>query len=247
MDGLLLFAGFLFTLYHFGVDLTAALAGLGVGGIAVALAAQKTLENVIGGVSLIADQAVRVGDFLNLGDVQGTVEDVGLRSTRIRTLDRSVVSLPNGQIAGMRLETLSTRDKFWFHPVIGLRYETSPAQLHSVLDTIRMLLARHPCVERSSVRVRFIRLGASFDVEIFAYFFAQDWSSFLEIQEELLFEIIETVHKTGTGLAFPSQTLYVNDSSPNKMLLRMGTAQSGSDEDRDAKASGVREFLPRAL
>ena len=86
--------------------------------IAVALAAQKTLENVIGGVSLIADQAVRAGDFLKLGDVQGTVEEVGLRSTKIRTLERTLVSLPNGQIANMKLETISARDKFWFHPVI---------------------------------------------------------------------------------------------------------------------------------
>jgi small-conductance mechanosensitive channel len=94
IDGLILFAGLLFTLHHFGINLTATLAGLGVGGIAVALAAQKTLENVIAGVFLIADQAVRVGDVLSLGDVQGTVEELGLRSTRIRTIDRTVVSLP---------------------------------------------------------------------------------------------------------------------------------------------------------
>ena len=213
IDGLLLFSGFLFVLYHFGVDLTAALAGLGVGGIAVALAAQKTLENVIGGVSLIADQAVRVGDFLNLGDVQGTVEDVGLRSTRIRTLDRTVVSLPNGQIAGMRLETLSARDKFWFHPVMGLRYETSPAQLRTVLNDIRAFLAEHSRVEPMSVRVRLIRFGGySFDVEVFAYVFARDWNNFLEIQEELLLGVVETVHKAGTALAFPSQTLYLAPS-----------------------------------
>jgi MscS family membrane protein len=215
IDGLILFAGFLLALYHFGVELTAALAGLGVGGIAVALAAQKTLENVIGGVSLIADQALSVGDFLNLGDVQGTVEDVGLRSTRIRTLDRTLVSLPNGQIAGMRLETLSARDKFWFHPIIGLRYETSPTQLHSVLSGTRTFLSEEQYVESSSIRVRFIRIGNfSFDVEIFAYIFAIDWNDFLEIQERLLFGIIEIVQKAGTALAFPSQTLYFTDDSP---------------------------------
>lgn len=210
IDGLLLFAGFLFVLHHFGINLTAALAGLGVGGIAIALAAQKTLENMIAGVSLIADQAVRVGDFLNLGDVQGTVEDVGLRSTRIRTLDRTIVSLPNGQIANMRLETLSLRDKFWFHPVIALRYGTTTPQLHSALCGIRELLCQHPNVDPSSVRVRFVRFGpSSLDIDVFAYTSAADWNNFLIFQEELLLGIIDAVHDAGTSFALPSQTLYL--------------------------------------
>ena len=229
IDGLLLFAGFLFILYHFGIEMTAALAGLGVGGIAVALAAQKTLENVIGGISLIADQAVRVGDFLNLGDVQGTVEDVGLRSTRIRTLDRTVVSLPNGQIAGMRLETLSVRDKFWFHPIIGLRYETTPAQLHSVLSGVRDLLGQQRNVEPTSIRARFIRISTfSFDVEIFAYVKAIDWADFLEIQERFLFAIIDIVDKAGTALAFPSQTLYFTDDTANNASRRSANPRAAS-------------------
>jgi MscS family membrane protein len=244
IDGLLLFGGLLFVLYHFGIEFTAALAGLGVGGIAVALAAQKTLENVIGGVSLIADQALRVGDFINLGDIQGNVEDVGLRSTRIRTLDRTLVSLPNGQIANMRLETMSVRDKFWFHPIIGLRYETTLAQLRSVLNGIRAFLGQHPNLEPSSVRVRFIRLGTySLDVEVFAYVFAHDWSNFLEIQEEILFAVIDIVQKTGTALAFPSQNLYVADYTSKKVLRFPG----GSDKDSNTETLGDQEFLSRTL
>ena len=243
IDGLLLFGGLLFVLYHFGIKLTAALAGLGVGGIAVALAAQKTLENVIGGVSLIADKALSVGDFVNVGDAQGTVEDVGLRSTRIRTLDRTLISLPNGQVAGMRLETISVRDKFWFHPIIGLRYETNVAQLRSVLNGIRTFLGQHPNLEPSSVRVRFIRLGAySLDVEVFAYAFAHDWSNFLEIQEELLFTIIEIVQKAGTALAFPSQNLYLTDYSAKRVLRWPET----SDKDRDTEGLGDQELLSGA-
>lgn len=242
IDGLLIFGGLLFVLYHFGIQLTAALAGLGVGGIAVALAAQKTLENIIGGVSLIADQAVRVGDFINLGDVQGTVEDVGLRSTRIRTLDRTVISLPNGQVAGMRLETISLRDKFWFHPIIGLRYETTVAQLRSVLNGIRAFLGQHPNLEPSSIRVRFIRLGAySLDVEVFAYAFAHDWSNFLEIQEEILFTIIDIVQKAGTALAFPSQNLYLADDSAKRLLRWPET----SDKDSNAETLGDEELVSR--
>jgi MscS family membrane protein len=209
-DGLFLFAGLLFILYHFGVDPTAALAGLGVGGIAVALAAQKTLENVIGGISLIADQAVRVGDTLKVSDILGTVEDVGLRSTRIRTLDRSIVSLPNGQIANMNLENLSTRDTYWFHPVLCLRYETTSVQLSSAMAAIRKLIGEHSAVEPLSARVRFVRFGAfSLEVEVFAYVFAADWSDFLNIQEELLLNLMDIVRKAGTEFALPSQTMYL--------------------------------------
>lgn len=218
MDGLVLFAGLLFTLNHFGINLSATLAGLGVGGIAVALAAQKTLENVIAGVSLIVDQAVRVGDTLNLGDIQGTVEDVGLRSTRIRTMDRTVVSLPNGQIANMRLETLSARDRFLFHPVVGLRYETTPVQLRSFMAGVRTLLGKHVNVDQASMRVRFVRFGASsLDVDIFVYVFAPDWNTFLEIQEELLFGIMDIVQEAGTGIALPSQTLHLTADKSDKL------------------------------
>jgi MscS family membrane protein len=232
IDGLILFIGLLFTLHHFGINLTATLAGLGVGGIAVALAAQKTLENVIAGVSLIVDQAVRVGDFLNFGDIQGTVVEVGLRSTRIRTVDRTIVSFPNGQIANMRVETLSARDMFLFHPVIGLRYKTSAAELRSVMAEVHTLLSTHAATDTGSVRVRFVRFGASsLDVDIFAYVFARDWSSFLEIQEDLLLRVMDIAHKAGVGIAFPSQTLYLAIDSSDKLTqpIRDDSEQNRAD------------------
>jgi len=218
INGLLFFAAVLFTLHHFGVNPTAALAGLGVGGIAVALAAQKTLENVIAGISLIADHAVHVGDTLKLGDIVGAVEDVGLRSTRIRTMDRTVVSVPNGQIANMSLETLSARDKFWFHPLVGLRYETTPAQLRSIVTGVHELLTAHPKLDSLSVRVNFLRLGdSSVDVEVFAYVFAIDWVDFLEIQGELLLSVMDIIKQTGAEIAFPSQTMYLAAHSSDKL------------------------------
>jgi MscS family membrane protein len=213
-DVLILFGAVIAVLLTFGIDPTPALAGLGVGGIAVALAAQKTLENVIAGASIIFDQAVRVGDFLKMGDVQGTVDHIGLRSTRIRTLDRTVVSVPNSQIANVSLETISARDKFWFHPVVGLVYETTPEQLHQVVDDVRRLLTEHPAVDPVSVRVRFFRLGAfSLDVDVFAYLLARDWNHFMEIQEQLLFSITDIISRAGTSIAFPSQTTYVANAS----------------------------------
>jgi MscS family membrane protein len=214
VDLLAVFVGVLAILRYFGVDPTPALAGLGVGGIAVALAAQKTLENIIAGASLIFDQAVRVGDFLKMGEISGTVDHIGLRSTRIRTLDRTIVSVPNSQIANASLETISARDKFWFHHVIGLRYETTPDQLRTVVDGVRTLLASHPLIDPESVRVRFLRLGAfSLDIDIFAYLRTRDWNHFLEVQESLLFGITDLVARAGAEIAFPSQTMYVDDRS----------------------------------
>jgi MscS family membrane protein len=233
VDVLVVFVALLAILRHFGIDPTPALAGLGVGGIAVALAAQKTLENVIAGASLIFDQAVRIGDSLKMGEIVGTVDHIGLRSTRIRTLDRTVISVPNSQIANASLETLSARDKFWFHPVLTLRYETTPDQLRTILDNIRRLLSTHDSVSHESVRVRFIRLGAfSLDVDVFAYVFATDWNQFLEIQEGLLFDIADIVNRAGTGFAFPSQTMYVENAttpfpSTETMAVR-GSAVVGS-------------------
>jgi MscS family membrane protein len=225
LDLLIIFAGFLVTLRHFGVDPTPALAGLGVGGIAVALAAQKTLENVIAGASLIFDQAVRVGDTLKMGTTVGTVDHIGLRSTRIRTPDRTIVSIPNSQIANASLETLSARDKYWFHPVVGLRYETTPEQLHAVVDGIQRLLVSHPSIDPSSVSVRFVRLGSfSLDVDVVAYVNAGTWNRFLEIQEQLLFGVTEVVRSAGTAIAMPSQTMYVTNAP--EALAESGTVRT---------------------
>jgi MscS family membrane protein len=210
-DAMAIAAGVLVLLHFVGVDPTAALAGLGIGGIAVALAAQKTLENVVGGVSIIVDQAVRVGDFLKLGDTLGTVDSIGLRSTRIRTLDRTILSVPNGQIANVNIETLSARDKFWFHHFVGLRYETTSAQMRLVVSGIGTFLATHPKVDRTeAIRVRFLRFGGfSLDIEVFAYIHAVDWEAFLETQQELLFELMDIVERSGAAIALPSQTLHL--------------------------------------
>ena len=207
VDGLLILAGLIAVIRLYGIDPTPALAGLGVGGIAVALAAQKTLENVIAGTSLILDQAVRVGDVLKMGNVTGTVDHIGLRSTRLRTLDRTVVSVPNSQIANASLEILSARDKFWFHPIVSLRHETSPDQLRAVVEGISRLLQSHPAVDAESIRVRFINVGpSSLDVDVSAYLTAHDWGHFLELQERLLFGVTETVRAAGTATAVPVQT-----------------------------------------
>jgi MscS family membrane protein len=217
VDLLILFAGVLACLHFLGVDPTAVLAGVGVGGIAIALAAQKTLENVIGGISVVFDQTVRVGEMVKVGGKQGTVEEVGLRSTRIRTLDRTVVSVPNGQLANVSLENVSIRDKFWFHHTLSLRYETSAATMRAIIDGIEKLVAEIPRVDRGSVLVRFVGLGrSSLDVDIVAYLFSANWSNFLETQQQMLLDIMEIVQAAGARMAYPSQTLYLARSNAGR-------------------------------
>jgi MscS family membrane protein len=198
------------SLQSLGVNVTALMAGLGFGGLAFALAAQKSLENLFGGMTIVADQPVRVGDFCRFGDRVGTVEDVGLRSTRVRTLDRTVVTIPNAQFATMEIENFSRRDRFWYHPTIGLRYETRPDQLRWALVELRKLLYAHPLVDPNPARIRFAGFGASsLDLDIFAYVNARDYDEFLEVCEDLNLHIMDVVERAGTGFAFPSQTVYV--------------------------------------
>jgi MscS family membrane protein len=205
----------LLLLHRGGADLTAILTGLGIGGIGLALAAQKTLENLLGGMMIITDEPMRVGDFCRVADVMGTVEDIGLRSTRIRTLSRTVVAVPNGQLSVMNIENFSMRDKFWFRHQIGVRYETTADQMRYLLAGIRTMLYSHPKVERDGARIRFVGFGASsLDLEIFAYVTATEMPEFLAIQEDLLLRIMDIIAEAGTGIAFPSQTTYLAKDAP---------------------------------
>ena len=243
IEGLVLFGAVLLLFQHFGINITAALAGLGVGGIVIALAAQKTLENVIAGASLIADKAVHVGDVVRVGDIDGTIIQIGLRSTKIRATDRRLVSLPNGQMATMRLDTLSARDKFLLRQLVGLRYETTPMQLRSVVAGIRKLLGSHDAVDLSSLRVRFVRFDASaVEIEVFTYLFASDWNNFLELQEELLHGIRDVIKRAGADVALPSQRLYFTADKPIHQVAEESemTDATGVSDSRLSDSSRIR-------
>jgi MscS family membrane protein len=193
----------------YGLDVTGVIAGLGIGGLAVALAAQKSIENLFGGVTLVLDQPVRVGEFCRFGEKVGTVEEVGLRSTRIRTLDRTVVTIPNAEFSSMQLENFTRRDRFWLNHVLGLRYETSAAQMRRVMAGIRQVLLDHPKVHPDPARVRFVAFGDfSLNVDIFAYVLVDNMNDYLEVQQDLLLSFMDVVADCGTGFAFPSQTIY---------------------------------------
>lgn len=194
----------------FGIDVTAGLAALGIGGIAIALGAQKSVENFVGSVTVIADQPVRVGDFCKVGDVVGTVENIGMRSTRIRTLNRTVVTIPNGKFSSDVIENYAHRDRFLFQTELTFRYETTPDQLRYLLVEIRKILYAHPIVSPEPARIRFVALGqASLNLEIFSYLLVLTYDEFLEVREDLLLRIMDVVEQSGTSFAFPSQTIYL--------------------------------------
>lgn len=202
--------GIIATMGAFGVDVTAGLAALGIGGLALALGAQKSVENFVGSVTLIADRPLRVGDFCKTGDTIGTVEQIGMRSTQIRTLDRTLVTIPNGELSSSKIENYAHRDKFRFAPVFGLRYETTADQMRYLLVELRAVLYAHPKVDPEPARVKFAEFAsASLNVEIFAFVLAADFNEYVEIREDLLLRMMDVVEKSGTGFAFPSQTVYL--------------------------------------
>jgi len=218
VKALVVIAALLAALAILGFNLTTVLAGLGIGGIAIAFAAQKTLENLFGGISVLADEVIRVGDNCRFGDRVGTVEDISLRSTRIRTVERTELSIPNGALATMNIENLTRRDKILFNPTLGMRCETTADQLRYVLAEIRRLLYEHPKVESETARIRFSSFDASaLSLEVFSYVLTREMPEFTAIREDLLLRIMDIVDKSGTGFAFPSQTLYLSrDSGLNK-------------------------------
>jgi len=197
-----------------GFNLTTLLAGLGIGGIAIAFAAQKTLENLFGGISVLGDEVIRVGDYCRFGDRTGTVEDISLRSTRVRTDARTQVSIPNGTLATMSIENFSRRDKILFNPALAIRYETAADQLRYLLAEIRRMLYEHPKVENESAYIRFTNFdNSALRLEVFSYVLTQDSNEFNAIREDLLLRIMEIVEKSGSGFAFPSQTVYFSRDS----------------------------------
>ncbi len=193
-----------------GVNVSAMLAGLGIGGIALALAAQKTLEDLFGGISIIMRESIRVGDYCRVADLTGTIEDIGLSSTRLRTQDRTVVSIPNAKIAQLNSENYALRDKFWFHHMLSLRYDTSKAQIDRILADVQTQMEHSPGVEGGTHRINLVSMkDASYQIEVFAYIVTPTFEIFLVRQQELLLRILATISDTGAHLAFPSQATYL--------------------------------------
>lgn len=222
-----------------GLPVYGIVAGLGVGGLAIALAAQPTIENLIGGLSLFADKPIRVGDACRCGDAEGTVEAIGIRSTRLRGADRSLAIIPNATLSKESITNLTERDQILLQAVLGVRYETGPDQLRGLLGKIRELLLNHPRIAAENARVRFTGFGASsLDLEVFAYVQTHDRAEFLAIREEIFLRIMDLVKENGAGFAFPSQTVYLaQDDGPDPARKEVANAQARQWPDKNRPAA----------
>lgn len=209
-----------------GLPVYGIVAGLGVGGLAIALAAQPTIENLIGGLNLFADKPIRVGDLCKYGEDLGTVEAIGIRSTRIRGLDRTLTTIPNAALAKMPIVSLTRRDRMLIETVVGLRYETNPEQLRYILVKLREMLLGHPRIHPDPARARLVGFGdSSLNIEVFAYAMTSDRAEFFSIREDVLLRVMEIVEQGGSAIAFPSRTLYLGrDSRPDDATVRAAEA-----------------------
>jgi MscS family membrane protein len=192
----------LMILGSWGYNTATLVAGLGVGGIAVALAAQQTIANIFGGISIIGDRPVAIGTFGKFGDLVGTVEDIGMRSTRVRTLSRTLVSVPNATFAGINLENYAERDKILFNPTFQIKRGATDEDVWHLIESLQAALKKHQSVELVPTPVRLIGLTATaLNIEIFCYVLTPDIDQFYKIQGELLLTVNDALQAAHLELA----------------------------------------------
>jgi MscS family membrane protein len=203
------------TLGAFGYPVATMLAGLGIGGIAIAFGAQKTIENLFGSIAISADQPFRVGDLVKIEDFTGNVERIGMRSTQIRTPDRTLITLPNGKLSDMRIEDFASRDRIRFATTVSLVYGTTAEQVVRVVEGIEKLLRAEPKVWPDVVVAKLAAFGpSSLDVEVQCWYLTADFEEFRAFRQRALLHILHLVEEAGTSLAFPTRTVHVASNKP---------------------------------
>ncbi|WEM43806.1 mechanosensitive ion channel [Photobacterium sp. DA100] len=210
-----------------GFSISPILAGLGVGGLAVALAIRPVLENVINGLTLYADGGIKIGELCRYGDKLGTIESIGLRSTRIRTLERSLITIPNSEFANMEIDNLERRDKRRMEHTFRVRAELTGEQLKLLVVNIRRVLLQHPQLEEEPLRARFMGVGEyAILVNVLAYIKCRDHDEFMAIQEDVLFMVMQQIEKVGVQLAFSTQYQFAGKLSTVDDELKKKAAQT---------------------
>ena len=211
---LTLLAAVLIWLSNSGVEISALLAGLGIGGVALALALQKPIEDLLGAVSLYSQQPMQTGDLCKYGDVMGSIEEIGLRTTRIRTLNDTLVSVPNCIIAHGPIENFSAREKMLYHPELPLRYDTSPEQMEAIIEDIESLAHDHEKVISDTVRVRFLRFDTNAMIlKARIYVDESDFGEYLKVVSELNLAIMKIVQQNGAHFAQGATSIMLENSA----------------------------------
>ena len=202
--------GMLFILGNLGVNITSLVAGLGLGGLAVALAAQDTFRNLLGGVTIFADRPFQVGDWVVMGDIEGDVEHVGFRSSRIRTFYNSVVTVPNARMVDTHVDNMGLRRWRRYKTTLGLAYHTTPDQVQAFVEGVRALIRANPGMRKDFYIVEFQDFGpSSLDVLVYCFIGAPNWNAELRTRHILNLDIMRLAEDLGVEFAFPTQTLHV--------------------------------------
>jgi MscS family membrane protein len=213
---LIISAGFVQILSIFYVNVTALVAGLSIGGLAIALAAQETVKNLFGSMMIYADKPFKIGDMISVGAVTGTIEDIGFRSTRIRTLDTSLISIPNGNLMNETINNLGLRKQRRYNTTINIAYHTPPVLIESLVEGLREIAQTHPEVDKNEIYIHLNNLGpSSIDIIFMIFFNTNDWALELKWKEEVIRSILELTASLGVQFAYPTTSLHI-DSFPEK-------------------------------
>jgi MscS family membrane protein len=202
--------GILFILQNFGYNITSLLAGLGLGGLAFALAAQNTVSNLFGSITIFSDKPFQLGDWISVGDIEGTVEEVGFRTTRVRRFDQALVTVPNSQFINTGIINYSAMKKRRINFNLGVTYGTSAGKVEEAVAGIKKIIEDDEKFDHSFYMVRFTEFG-EYSLNIFIYCFTKtiDWAESLAIREEFNLKIMRLLEELGVEIAFPSQTIYL--------------------------------------
>ncbi len=209
--------GFVTILQQLGINVSAFLASLGIGGLAVALAARDTVANFFGGLTILLDRTFRIGEWIKVEDVEGIVEDMGLRTTKVRTFEKSLITVPNQLLSTKPVENFSRRNVRRIKMTIGLTYNTTREQMVNILKDIREMLKTHPGIDNDQLQMVYFTDFGDSSLNIFIYCFTNtaNWEKYLSIREDVNIKIMEIVEKHGAEFAFPSRSIYI-EKMPNR-------------------------------
>jgi MscS family membrane protein len=208
----IVFLAVLMLVQNLGYSISGLLASLGLGGLAIALAAKDTLSNIFGSIMILLDRPFTIGDWVKAGDMEGTVEEIGFRSTRIRTFSETLITVPNSVLMNMSIDNISQMPKRRIKLTIGVTYATTPALMRQAVAGIRQLLREHPAIQQDFSLVNFTEFGASsLDIMVYCFTTSTIWGEYLDAREDLCLKIMESLEKIGLEIAFPSQTLYMHN------------------------------------
>jgi MscS family membrane protein len=209
----IVFMALLMLVQNLGYSISGLLASLGIGGLAVALAAKDSLSNIFGSLMILLDRPFMLGDWVKVGDMEGTIEEVGFRSTRIRTFAKTQITIPNSTLMNMSIDNFSRMPKRRIKMTVGVTYNTTPAQMRQAVADIRQMLRDHPAIDQDFFLVNFTDFGASsLDIMIYCFTTSTVWGEYLDAREDVCLKIMETLEALGLEIAFPSRTLYLHES-----------------------------------